>query len=137
MKKNQTLLKIVLLAISIYHIALGIFAFISENAAVYLAESFFGMTLIATPQLSYFAKLLGIYAFIFGVIMLYVMRDPDKYKEIIKVTIILYALRVINRIVFAGLVQKAFQVSDFSMILEIFLLIFFGGALWALMPRKR
>lgn len=137
MKNRHLPLKIVILAISIYHIALGILAFLSENLAVALAKNFFGMTLIATPQLSYIAKLLGIYAFIFGIIMLYAMRDPDKHKEIINVAIVLYILRIINRLVFAGLVQSGFRVSDFSMVLEIILLVFFGGALWLLRPQKK
>lgn len=138
MKKIQDYasLKVILLLIGVYHIGLGLFTFLNKETAIFLAQTFFGMTFLANDQLLYIAKLLGIYSIAFGSIMLVAMSDPGKYRRIIDVAIFVYILRVLNRIIFAGMVQTAFQVSDMAMVVEILLLVFFGGALIFLRPKE-
>ena len=135
--KKELALKVLLIAIAIYHVFLGMFAFLSDAAAVQIAKIFFGMNIVATPQLSYIAKLLGIYALFFGIFMFIASRNPQQYRAFICGGVALYAVRVINRIIFAGLVTTAFGVSGFAFWMEIVLLAFFGGLLFWLMPKEK
>lgn len=136
MEKNFRLLKIILFIIGIYHIGLGIITFIPGEPAAFLAKNFFGMTFIVNTQILYIAKLLGIYAVAFGIMILVVMKDPRKYQILLNIAILVYTLRIINRIIFASEIQSAFQVSMLSMIIEIILLLFFGSAIFYLKPKK-
>lgn len=136
MDKKYLSLRILLVGVSAYHILFGALAFLSENMAASIAKTIFGMNLIVTPQLSYMAKLLGVYAFIFGIFMIIAAYKPKENKLIIYAGILLYAIRVINRFVFGDLVQQAFDVSNTGMWIEMGLLSFFGALLFLLRPKE-
>lgn len=134
---KNTLLKVILVVVSAYHIIFGLFAFLSKDAAVQIAQIVFNMHLVLTDQLSYFINLLGIYAFIFGIFAALAAYKPAKYIHVIYVGVLLYAMRLINRIVFAGTVRDAFGVSQFNLWLELILIIFFGLTIYFLRPRTQ
>jgi hypothetical protein len=123
-----TALKVVLALIGIYHVGLGILPFISADLAARVTSSLFGMTLVVTPQLHYLARLLGIYALIFGVVTLVVATRPVYYRPFTYVIFALYAARVLNRIVFIDQFMNAFQTTLFRAWLEAVLLAAFGVA---------
>ena len=133
---KQKYLKIVLAVISVYHIFLGILAYLSGQWAVGIAKIVFGMTFSVNDQLLYVTKLLGIYALVFGIFAAMAAANPQKYRHVVEIGILLYVLRLINRLVFAGQIQQAFQVSTSSMLVEVLLIIFFGLALWMLRPKQ-
>lgn len=134
--KKETVLKIVLIAISAYNLLLGGLVFVSGNTASLIAKVLFDMNLNPAPQLLYFAKLLGIYALFFGVAMLVAAWKPVKYKILIDLAIALYVVRIINRVIFADLVQSAFNVSSTMMWVEVLLLTLFGGLLLLFRPKE-
>ncbi|MGA2254988.1 MAG: hypothetical protein ABSG53_10025 [Thermoguttaceae bacterium] len=130
-------LKFVLALISVYHIALGVVPFMSPDLAVQVSSSVFGMTLVVTPQLLYIAKLLGIYAFIFGIVVLLVAKNPEKHRGLIYVIVLLYAARIINRIMFIHGFMEAFQTTAFRAWSDVVLLAVFAAAVILLRPLAR
>ncbi len=130
-------LKVVLFLIGVYHIALGVIPFISQDLAAQVASSIFGMTLVVTPQLLYIAQLLGIYAFVFGIIVLFVAKNPEKHGGLIYVILLLYAARIINRILFIHGFMDAFQTTPFRAWLEVVVFVVIAGLLIFLTPRAR
>lgn len=134
--KNR-LLKIILAVISIYHIAFGLTAFVSKNLAARIARDIFHMNLVLTDQLGYIVGLLAIYAIIFGFFTALATFNPAKYSYVIYVGILLYLLRLINRLIYADVVGDAFGVSNLNLWLEIILIIFFMLALFLLRPHQQ
>ncbi len=130
-------LKVVLTLIGVYHIGLGVVPFISQELAVQAASSVFGMTLVVTPPLLYIAKLLGIYAFVFGIVVLLVAQNPQKHGGMIYVIILLYAARIVNRVLFIQGFMDAFQATAFRAWSDVVLLAVFAAALIVLRPFAR
>jgi hypothetical protein len=132
---GKRLLTAVLVVISIYHVLVGALPFLPSHFAAWIVKSVFGMTVLVSDQLHYVAKLMGIYMIVFGVFAGIAARDPARHRDVIDVGMLLYALRLINRLVFASQVRTAFEVPPVWMWIEVALLLFFGGALWLLRPR--
>src|SRR5438046_3054213 len=102
-------LVVVLWLIAAYHILLGVGALLSEQTAEQLAANVFGLRLQLTPQSSYLVKLLGIYATVFGLVVGLAARAPENHPGILYVVIVLYLLRILNKVAF-----KKVQVEEFQ-----------------------
>lgn len=135
--KTQFLLKIVLFAISAYHLFLGLAPLLSDNITVQLAESVFGLKLEMTAQLSYMLKLLGVYAFVFGLICGVAAFNPERYRPLLYVIVLLYVFRVLNKFAFIGQFAQAFNAPASKVWIDIVLLSMFGAAVLLLMPRPQ
>ena len=129
--------KFVLTLIGIYHLALGLLPFVPTDFAARLVSALFGMTIEVTPQLHYVARLMGAYALIFGVVTLIVASQPDRYRAFTPVILALYAVRIVNRILFVVQFMNAFQTTAFRAWLEVFLLAAFAVAVFLLRPREQ
>lgn len=134
---KEKLLKILLGLIAVYHVLLGLMAFLSGDFVMRIADSLFGLQVEPTGQVFYFGKLLGIYAIAFGAFIGMMMRDPHKYKDLLYVGVGLYALRIINKLVFMNSIKESFGVSDMRIWMDVVLLAFFGIALYLLIPKKK
>lgn len=128
-------LKIVLAMICIYHIALGLAAFASDDLTVQVAKGMFGLNLEMTPQLSYIVQLLGVYAIIFGVVAGMVALDPVKHQVLLNVVVILYGLRILNKFISMNQFEQAFGASMAKVWIDVVLLAAFGVAVLLLKPR--
>jgi hypothetical protein len=133
---KQTFLKLVLLAISIYHLFLGLAPFLSDVLTVQLARSVFGLKLEMTSQLSYIVKLLGVYAMVFGFVCGVAAFNPAKYRALLNIIILLYIFRVVNKLAFMGKFAQAFDAPVQRIWIDIALLAFFGLAVLLLKPRN-
>jgi hypothetical protein len=132
---KQLFLKLILIAISLYHLFLGLAPFLSDALTVQLARSVFGLKLEMTSQLSYIVKLLGVYAMVFGFVCGVAAFNPVKYRALLNVIILLYIFRVVNKIAFMGKFSQAFDATPARVWLDIGLLAFFGLAVLVLKPR--
>jgi hypothetical protein len=129
-------LQIVLWAICLYHVVLGGGAFLSEDVAAWLAELLFSIKLEPTPQLSYVVKLLGVYALVFGLVSGTAALAPERHPTLLNLVIALYALRVLNKLVFSELFTRAFAAPPARTWIDIAMLTAFGLAVALLKPRK-
>jgi hypothetical protein len=131
------LLKVVLWLICLYHVFMGAAAFLSEDTAARVAEVAFGIHLQMAPQTSYIVKLLGVYAIVFGLMVALTALDPVRYTRFLDVVVVLYALRILNKLVFAKLFTEAFEAPPYRAWVDIALLAAFGLAVFLLKPRSR
>src|SRR4051812_35315106 len=106
---KQRLLSVVLWLICLYHVFLGFTAFLSEDMAVRIADVVFGIKLEPHPQVSYLGKLLGVYAVAFGLVVAAAALDPPRHPALLNIVVALYAMRILNKIVFADLFSRAFD----------------------------
>jgi hypothetical protein len=130
-------LRVVLAMICIYHVGLGLAAFVSDAMAVSLARSIFGLNLDMTPQLSYIVQLLGVYAIVFGLITGLMAVDPLRYPLMLNVVVVLYVLRVLNKFLSMGQFEQAFGASMTRVWTDVVLLAAFGTAVLVLRPRQQ
>jgi len=93
-------LKILLWIIAVYHIVLGLLGIFAKDLAVTLAKNFFNFNLTLTNQIYWVINPLAAYILVFGIFMALAAKDPVKYKNVIYVGVILFAVRVIQRLVF-------------------------------------
>lgn len=129
-------LKVVLVMICIYHVALGLATFVSGDLTVKLAKAIFGLNLEMTPQMSYIVQLLGVYAIAFGLVAGLAAADPLKHPVLLNVIVVLYALRVVNKLISMNQFQQAFGASMAKVWTDIVLLAAFGVAVVALRPGR-
>ena len=97
--------------IGIYHIILGLIGSISGELGAQAARAIFDARVDITPQFSYLVKYLGAYTIAFGVMMLLVAWNPVKYRLFIYVGILLIAVRITQRLIFASQLESAFGIS--------------------------
>jgi hypothetical protein len=128
-------LQLVLVAICVYHLVLGGCAFLSEDLAVWLADALFSVRVEPTPQVNYLVKLLGIYAILFGLLAATAARAPERHPALLNLVIVLYILRVLNKLVFADLFVRAFNAPPARTWIDIAMLVAFGLAVALLKPR--
>ena len=135
MSKN-TALKVILAIISVYHVGLGVIAFFPFELVASIVNSVFGMQFTESGQIIYLGHLFGIYTIIFGLLIAVAAVNPMKYRSIINVAVALYALRLLNRIMFSSTLTNDFSVATPYLVLEVVLLLFFGISLYTLRPRS-
>jgi hypothetical protein len=93
-------LKILLWIVAVYHIGLGLLGIFAKDFAVTLAKNFFNFNLTLTDQIYWIINPLAAYILVFGIFMALAAKDPSKYKNVIFVGVALFAVRVIQRLVF-------------------------------------
>jgi|SRR3989344_7643203 len=93
-------LKILLWCVAIYHILIGLLGIFAKDTAVFIARSFFNFNLTLTPEMNWIINPLAAYILFFGVFMAVAAMDPVKYRNIIYAGVGLFALRVVQRIIF-------------------------------------
>ncbi len=128
-------LPILLGVIGIYHLGLGILPFLPTAFTTRLLFGLFGMVFEVTPQMHYLGQLFGIYAILFGLMALVAARDPYRHRSLVSLIVVLYCLRILNRVFFIFMFMPAFQTTPFRGWLEVVLLAAFGLGVVLLRPR--
>lgn len=103
--------KVLLWTIATYHVASGILIIASGDLGLWFARTFYGWTIDGSSELGILAELLGCYAIAFGLMLGVAARDPVTYRSFVTVGVVLIALRVFQRLYFAGKIIDTFQVS--------------------------
>ena len=93
--KKPFTLKLVLFYSSLLHIIGGLMFLYNNDLAKLYGEVIFGMNIEINPQMQYLVKMLGLYSFLIGIIIIFVFINPYKYNNFIWVLILLYSYRFI------------------------------------------
>ena len=112
MKRFQGPARILLWVIALYHIALGVLLIFSGELSIRAADAFYGWQITGSPELGILGEILGCYAIAFGLMMAIAAGDPVRHRSLLTVGIVLFALRLFQRVYFAGKVMEVFQVSS-------------------------
>ncbi len=113
-------LKIILWIVAIYHIILGLLGIFAKDMAVYLANVAFNFNLTLNNEMLWVLNPFAAYLLIFGVFLAVSATNPQKYKSIIYAGIGLFALRIVQRIIFViaapeGLIANTSAVRNWVM----------------------
>lgn len=101
----------VLTIVGSYHVALGLLLMTSGELAIRAARSIGGMTIAGSPELGIVGEVLACYLLAFGAMMLAAAWDPVKNRACISIGVVLFALRALQRAVFAQKTMSVFQMG--------------------------
>ncbi len=102
-KKKQgkkTVLQWLLYIVSIYHLLLGVLTIFAKDLTVGLAKLAFNFNLTLTDQVYWVVNPLAAYLLAFGLFTWVAATNPVKYKKIIFAGVILFGVRVVQRLFF-------------------------------------
>ena len=115
--KKPFTLKLVLFYSSFLHIIGGLMFLYNNDLAKLYGEVIFGMNIEINPQMQYLVKMLGLYSFLIGIIIIFVFINPYKYNNFIWVLILLYSYRFIFSILSFDFMHTNFKISYFNLYL--------------------
>ncbi len=98
--KTEKTLTILLWFVAAYHILLGLLGIFAKETAVFIANNFFNFNLTLTEEMLWVINPFATYLLFFGVFMAVAAMNPKKYKNVIYAGVGLFAVRVIQRIIF-------------------------------------
>jgi len=98
--------------VGVYHIMLGLLLLFSGEMAINAAKSMAGMTIIGSPQFGVIGEILACYFIAFGLMMGLAAWNPIKNRSLISVGLVLFVLRLLQRLIFAEKTMEVFQMSS-------------------------
>jgi hypothetical protein len=129
MENKHVALRGLLWIICFYHVGCGLAPNLFPDQVPMLAEKLAGMRVSAVPEFIYLAKPFGVYAIAFGIMMGLAAWNPVKNRALISVGIILFALRIIQRLMGISEVEQLFGVAPSRSFATIGIVAAFGAAL--------
>jgi hypothetical protein len=121
----------------VYHLVMGLLGVWSGEMAARGAYVLWHAQVNVDPQFSYLAKFLGAYVIAFGAMLLMVAKDPVRYGPLVYVAALLGALRIAERLVFAGELERAFGIGLDRTLGTAIVVAALNGGLIYLKPRER
>lgn len=109
MKKSLLAGRLLAGFIAIYHIVTGVILMSSGEMAIRAAKTLAGLTITGSPELGILGEILACYVIAFGFMMALAAWDPVKNRSLLTVGLVLFALRVIQRVAFSTKVIEVFQ----------------------------
>lgn len=133
--KKALVFKMVAAWAGVYHLVLGALGvFGSEEFVGKVIYSVYGATLDMTLQTFYMVKFASAYMLAFGLAMLILAKSPEKYKNLVWVAILLFLVRVLERIIFSNILD-AMGISTSTEIVTSIVILLMGGTLYLTRPR--
>ena len=129
MEKKHTPLRTLLWLICIYHVGFGLLANAPSDLMRQCAVSMLGINLPANAALDYVIKPFGIYVMTFGVMMGVAAWNPVKNRALISVGVVLFVLRIAQRLLNLEAMQQAFGVAPSRNLATVAVVAVFGLAL--------
>jgi len=120
----------------VYHILMGILGIVSGATAAWGAHVLWHANVVVDPQFSYLAKFLGAYVVAFGVMMLFIAKDPIRYGALVYAAIVVAVLRIAERLIFAGELKSAFGIGMDRTIITVVVVVALNLGLLLLKPRE-
>lgn len=106
--------KLFLWVIALYHGAIGLILLVSGDLALRLAKTLAGMSLKGSPELGIIGEIFGCYLLAFALTMGVAAWNPVKNRAAISIGLVLFLLRVIQRVVFAEKVMSVLQIPPLN-----------------------
>jgi len=130
--------KVLLWFVAIYHILIGSLGVFAKGTVVAVANNFFNFNLTATDQVLWIINPFATYLLFFGVFMGVAATNPEKYRNLIYAGVGLFAVRVIQRIIFVidapeGLIVNADPIRNIIFIAVVASL----GSLMFILAKKK
>ena len=130
------LLKAYLWFIAAFHIGVGLAVNVSRGLTEAIARGY-GAQVEWTPQFSYIIKPLGAFMIILGVLAAAAARDPRRYAAVVLGFAALFALRALQRAVFAQEITSAFAITPGRNMLNLVVFVVQAAAVYLLWRATR
>src|SRR5271154_1804178 len=104
---RHTGIKILAGFMGVYHILMGIIGIASGSLAAWGAHALWHASVVVDPQFTYLAKFLGAYVVAFGIMMLFIAKDPVRYGALVYPAVVVAILRIGERLIFANELKSA------------------------------
>lgn len=111
MTHKHTALRGLLWFICLYHVILGLCANLPSDQVQSVAKAIWGIHLPEEPALYQVIKPFGVYVMIFGVAMGVAAWNPVKNRAMISIGVVLFGVRLLQRLVEHESVQQSLAVS--------------------------
>ncbi len=127
--RRHLALRALLWVICLYHIACGLLVVAAPEQIPLVAEKLAGLKVAASPEFLYLAKPFAVYAMVFGVMMGVAAWNPVKNRALISIGVVLFALRIVQRLLSLDEVERIFGVPPARSWQTIGIVAVFGFAL--------
>lgn len=98
--------------VGIYHLLLGLAGiFGSQQFLEPIIKTVYGVDPTFNAQFEYLVKFIAVYFIAFGLMMVFVAMNPKQYAKFAWVAVVLFAIRIVQRLVFYNLLNEAFHIS--------------------------
>jgi hypothetical protein len=136
MKTN--LFRIVTGIAGIYHVLLAAIGLLFPvETTVKAFEIALGVNVAISPQLGFIGKFIAVYMLAFGIMLLLLSANTNKYRVFAWPAIALFGVRFINRVVFFGLVSSTFGMSTTRNMIGTVLIFLFFIVIYLTIPRRQ
>lgn len=95
--------------IALFHLVVGIALNVSPGMTRSIAAAY-GATVDWTPQFAYILHPLGAFMIALGLMAIAAARDPHRYQWVVLGFVALFAMRALQRLVFAGVLSSGFGI---------------------------
>ena len=133
---RHTGIKILAGFMGVYHILMGILGIASGSLAAWGAHTLWHANVTVDPQFTYLAKFLGAYVVAFGIVLLFIAKDPVRYGALVYPAVVVAILRIGERLVFASDLKAAFGIGMDRTIGTIIVVGVLNAGLLLLKPRE-
>ena len=121
----------------VYHLILGLVGTLaSGDTVVSIASAVYGITTTISPQFLYMAKFISAYMIAFGIMLVFIGSDPYRYRKLAWAAVVMFAIRIFDRLVFFSLLQEAFGVSMSKNLVTVVTVSIIALGLIVFMPRE-
>jgi hypothetical protein len=96
--------------IALFHLFVGLSVNLSEPFTRMIAAGY-GARVDWTPQFVYILRPLGAFMIVLGLLAAVAARQPARYPAVILGFVVLFAIRSLHRVVYAGTLESAFGIT--------------------------
>jgi hypothetical protein len=128
--------RVLLWLIAVYHLVAGVVATFCQEAAVRLGGLMFGVRITMDGQAELLVRYLGAFGIAFGVLAALAALQPARNRAIIYGAVVYFAVRAIDRILFASLLAH-YHVGPVPNSVRIVVIVALAAGLLWFMPREQ
>ncbi len=136
MAKTYTGWRVLLGLIAVYHLVSGGLLLFSGDLAIQAVKVLAGVNLVGSPELGIVGEIVACYLLAFGLMMGVAAWNPVKNRAIITVGLVLFALRLFQRVFFAEKVMQVMHIPSNrywgAALIVAILALLLGGFRWQL-----
>lgn len=107
---SQRLLGAYLWLIALFHLFVGLAVNMSPTFTRLIADAY-GARVDWTTQFTYILHPLGAFMFVLGLLALAAARAPERHDAIILGFVVLFAIRALQRLIFASVITQSFGID--------------------------
>ncbi len=133
-----TALKVLLAMAALFHLIVGLLATIVPpgDFADTIISASYGASIEITPITHHVIRILGAFMIFVGVMAVFAFLGPQRNRSVIYALMLLFIVRVLQRIIFAEEIKEHFDISNARLISQSIFFVALAVALFFLRPKR-